>query len=391
LLDLLDGVHDRRARPQIPTARAMRSAMVMILARLGSLNATEQTRRSSFWRPWLNGNLPSADTLGRVAAKTEVDALRDILHHFYGRLKRNKSLWPPSHGLMVAVVDGHESHASYLRHCDGCLQRTIHTPQGDRVQYYHRAVTLLLVGDELSMLLDAEPLRPGEDEVAAATRLFDRVVDRYPRAFDVVLGDGLYAQAPFFNHVKSRGKEVLAVLKDEQRDLLQDARSLWRQIEPIVIQHAGRQCQVWDTEGFKTWPQCEYPIRVVRSLETDRVRRQLDKQIEETTCEWVWVTTLSSLQAGSEATVGIGHSRWQIENQGFNELSTRWHGDHVYKHDANAMLVFWLLTMLACDLFAAFYHRNLKPAVQSAYDSLQIVRMMLVELYQGLPIRRRGP
>jgi len=86
------------------------------------------------------------------------------------------------------------------------------------------------------MLLDAEPIRPGEDEVAAAIRLFDRVVDRYPRAFDVVLGDSLYAQAPFFNHVKSRGKDVLAVLKNEQRDLFQDAQSLWTQIEPQVIQ-----------------------------------------------------------------------------------------------------------------------------------------------------------
>ena len=26
-------------------------------------------------------------------------------------------------------------------------------------------------------------------------------------------------------------------------------------------------------------------------------------------------------------------ARWAIENEGFNELVTRWHGDHVYKHD----------------------------------------------------------
>jgi hypothetical protein len=36
-------------------------------------------------------------------------------------------------------------------------------------------------------------------------------VAAYPRAFDVVAGDGLYARANFFNHVKESGKEALAV------------------------------------------------------------------------------------------------------------------------------------------------------------------------------------
>jgi hypothetical protein len=292
---------------------------------------------------------------------------------------------------MVAILDGHESHATYLRHCAGCLQRTIHTARGDRIQYYHRAVTLLLAGSELSMLLDAEPIRPGEDEVAAAIRLFDRVVDRYPRAFDVVLGDSLYAQAPFFNHVKSRGKDVLAVLKDEQRDLLQDARSLCTQIKPQVMQVYHRRCCVWDIEELKTWPQCHYPVRVVRSDETGQVIRQLTKQMEKTGSDWMWVTTLSQWQAPTEAAVRIGHSRWLVENQGFNELVTRWHANHVYRHEANAILVFWLLTMLACNLFAAFYQRNLKPAVQWGFDTLQIAHMMLADLYRGIPLCRRGP
>lgn len=35
-------------------------------------------------------------------------------------------------------VDGHEINASFKRHCPGCLERTIHTKRGDRIQYYHR-------------------------------------------------------------------------------------------------------------------------------------------------------------------------------------------------------------------------------------------------------------
>jgi len=123
------------------------------------------------------------------------------------------------------------------------------------------------------MLLDAEPIRTGEDEIAAALRLFDRLVDLYPRAFDVVAGDGLYARSDFFNHVRSGGKHALAVLKDEQRDLLQDARGLCEHTEPLTkkTDRVSRQC--WDFEGLTTWPQCRHPVRVVRSLETRQVRR----------------------------------------------------------------------------------------------------------------------
>ena len=41
---------------------------------------------------------------------------------------------------LAAVVDGHERHASFKRHCRGCLERTIHSKRGDRIQYYHRVV-----------------------------------------------------------------------------------------------------------------------------------------------------------------------------------------------------------------------------------------------------------
>lgn len=389
--DLLDGVIDTRKRPRIATRVVMRAVLVMMLARQGSLNALEQTRKSSVWWRWLGGKLPSADTVGRVCNLADVQTIREVNYQVYTQLKRAKALAPPAHGLMLAVLDGHESHASYRRCCKGCLQRTIHTKNGDRVQYYHRAVTLQLVADGPTPLLDAEPIRPGEDEIAAALRLFDRLVDRHPRAFDVVAGDGLYARSDFFNHVRSRGKHVLAVLKDEQRDLLQDARSLCEHTEP-VMKHTGRGSRrCWDFEGFTTWPQCRYPVRVVRSLETSQVRRQLDDELAEEVSDWFWVTTLPQPMAPTGTVVRLGHDRWTIENQGFNETSNRWHGDHVYKHKANAMLVFWLLTMLAYNLFAVFYRRNLKPAVRKAYDTLQIAKMISAELYAGLLNRVRAP
>lgn len=61
----------------------------------------------------------------------------------------------------------------------------------------------------------------------------------------------------------------------------------------------------------------------------------------------------------------------------------QWHADHVYKHDPVAMLAFWLLTMLAMNLFRAFYLRNLKPQRRRQSSTLHIARRLAAEPYRG--------
>jgi hypothetical protein len=360
----------------------------MFLGRLGSLHALEQARPSSFWRRWLNGQVPSADTIGRVCSLVEPADVRAVQHRVYTRLKRGKALEPPDHGLMMAVIDGHESTASFRRCCDGCLQRVVHAKDGDRIQYYHRFVALRLVGESLSAMLDAEPIGPGEDELAAARRLLQRVLQTYPRAFDVVAGDGLYANTDWFRFILSQGKHALAVLKANRPNLLDDARTLFACLPGVEDSRGSARRRCWDSDRFTSWPELAEQVRVVRSLETRTVQRQRDGRAESQTSDWYWVTTLPKLYADTSAVVSMGHDRWTVENQGFNELVNRWHADHVYKHHPNAMLIFLLLAMLCLNVFMAFYRRNLKPAARKAAGMLHIARLIAAELYAGTV---RGP
>ena len=363
----------------------------MILARLGSLNALEQTQSSQFWPTWIGGQPPSADSMGRIAAALNHDDLRVVNHQIYTRLKRNKALTPPWHSLVVLVLDGHESHCTYRRKCSSCLQRVIKTARGERIQYYHRNVTAQLLTANLNLLIDAEPQRPGEDEIATALRLLERIFATYPRAFDVVAGDALYADSRFFNFVSSRGKYPLSVLKDDRRDLLRDARSLFEMMEPTAFTMRQTLVTCWDSDGFTSWPQVDIPVRVVRSLEKTTVKRQLDKKPEERVSEWIWVTTLPPAIAYTKAVVEIGHSRWSIENQGFNETSTRWHADHVYKHDGGAILAFWLICMIAVNIFQAFFLRDIKPARRARVSMLYVSRLIMGELHDERPAPDRHP
>jgi hypothetical protein len=418
LVGHLGKMRDSRQDPEIPTNVAVQSILAMLLTRVGSFNALDQTRPSRWWKKFLvpkrrprslspmavaepaaspphqfrREGLPSADTLGEVCARLEAQPIRTAIHDQYTLLKRGKALNPPAHGLMVLVLDGHENHATCRRCCGvNCLQRELKTKQGKVIQYYHRFVQATLVAAKFRFQLDTEPIRAGEGEVEAALRLFDRVVKAYPRAFDVVIGDALYGQAPFFNHVYAAGKHVLAVLKDENRDLLQDARALWAGQTPKTQENQRVQYEMWDIEGFTTWPQCQPPVRVVRSVETKQVKRQLTKTVETLTSEWIWVTTLPASLAPTPAAVQIGHSRWDIENHTFNETANRWHGNHVYKHNGQAMLVLNLLLCLVLNVFNAFYQRNLKPALRAACNTLEIARRILAGLYQELELQPRAP
>jgi len=389
-------VGDDRPCPRIPTAVLLKCGVGLFWARLGSLNALETVAKASLWRKWLGRSPASADTMGRVYAGIEADELRAGIHHIYAQLKRNKAL-PDIGGLGVAVVDGHESHASYRRHCSGCLRRTVTTQQGERIQYYHRQVTLMLLPGArpglkpIRLLLDGELQRPGEGEVATALRLLKRVLLAYPRAFDLVLADALYATAPFFNFLLARRKHALVVLKDDRRSIYQDVAGLLRLVAPRQGRYRRRDCLWWDFEDLASWPEVRTPLRVIRSVETYSVRRQLDRQLTQETSEWIWVTTLSGAQASTERAVGLGHQRWDIENHGFNELVQAWHADHVYKHHANAIDTFLLTAFLAYNIFHAFLTLNLKPQIRRGKTEVYWACCITAELYAEPGGPRRGP
>jgi hypothetical protein len=319
----------------------------------------------------------------------DAKGLRKGLHQVYTCLKRNKAL-PALEGWEVAVLDGHETHSSYRRHCSGCLERTVRTSAGERLQYYHRHVTVLLLTEKLRLLLDLEAQRPGEDEVTAALRLLERVVQTYPRAFKVVLADALYAEARFVNFLLSQRKHVLIVLKDERRDLYRDATALFGLHPPQAGHYRNRRCWWSDVQDLHTWPQVLAPLRVVRSQETYFVRRQLTGNLEQEQTEWMWVTTLTQSQLSTEGVVRLGHARWDIENYGFNELVNAWHADHVYKHDARAMENFTLVAFLAYNLFHAFLTLNLKPQLRRTRTEAFWACAIAAEIYQDAVNSRAG-
>lgn len=356
-------------------------------ARLGSLNAFEGCRQGAWLRKWIGGDAPSADTVGRVLETVGLDVLRQMLANVYERLRRNKSLRPFPGGMFLLVLDGHEGRHSRRRKWDGCLSRTLETTAGPRTEFFPRYVAAQLVGDGCSLLLDIEMQRADEGEIAAAERLFARVLARFPRAFDIVLGDALYANGSFWRLARDAGKHVLTVLKQEARDLLKDARGLFL-LQPDPTSQPFRQgtAKYWDATDLRSWPQAGENVRVVRSEETTTIHRQLDDLDHTETTEWIWVTSLPQAQADAAAVARLGHERWRIENNAFNELVNGWSADHLFRCAAHAIEGFLLLTCIALNVFQAFWRLNVKPALRARQTAAAVAGIIRGEALGGAPI-----
>ena len=220
-----------------------------------------------------------------------------------------------------------------------------------------------MIGFDIAVPLDVEMLRPGEGEIIAAKRLLERVLVDYGRFFDAVVGDALYFEAPFFNFCIEHGKHVVAVIKGDQRALLQDAQGVFSQMKPGLWEEPRRLTEFWDEGDFTSAEGVKAPLRVLHAHETVTRRRRIAKEwledIEEH--DWWWATTLSLSQLPSRKLWKAGHHRWDVENDVFNTLSTHWALDHCFKHEPTAITNFVLTLFIAFVLLQSFYLRNLKP------------------------------
>lgn len=265
--------------------------------------------------------------------------------------------------------------------CPLCSQRLVAVGQEKVIECYHRGVVAHLIGHDIPVVLDVEMLQPGEGELAAARRLLERLLVRYGRFFDAVLGDALYLESQVFNLCLAHRKHVLAVLKGNNQSLLEDASALMRGRAHLVRQEGSRLISYWDEEGF-SHGSIEAPLRVLRTeeLSARRTRRAGEWVREEQTSTWMWATTIPQARMPSALLCHIGHQRWQIENRIFNALSRDWGLDHCFHHHPSAMVNFILALFIAHTLVQCFHCLNMKEELRRRYTATAVA----AELLRGL-------
>ena len=385
-----------RPYPTIPTRCLLLSLLLGGVIRTGSyLNLAKQTKRRR-WQHLIHWpKRISDDALAYVSERFYLGDLRQGLAEAAQTLKANKALASCKiNGLLFLSLDANEHFASRSRCCPCCCQREIEETdaQGQKqtvIEYYHRYVFAQLNGPKLNVLLDLEPIRPGEAEAQAALRLLGRLRRVYGvRFFDAVTIDSWYVQGPFLQAVEKLGWAWVVVLKQERLEVFQEARALSAGRPPTCEFHDGardRQVKLWEVNDLDFSESYGGKVRVVRA-EEHWVERKIvgGKRISQPqTSHWWWMASAGLQGYPCQVVYAGGHRRWGIENKAFNELTQCYHLEHCYHHEPTAMLAQMLILMLGFVLFSAYALLHSQP--------VRLGQVTLKELAQDLNLALEEP
>lgn len=196
-------------------------------------------------------------------------------------------------------------------------------PDHTLVGYHHAFSMISVVGTGLPLPFDLEPYVASECEYVASQRLLTRAVtDLGPRFADYVVGDDEYATATWLHLAGDLGLWVIARLKGNLPELYAAAQQRFADVSPTLTSHVGRDhIELRDADDFEPWETWRWT--------TVRVPRYRQHKPDGSIVEAYWLTDFPTRLVGSAALYRLARSRWEIENQGFNEAKTYHAMEHI--------------------------------------------------------------
>jgi hypothetical protein len=307
--------------------------------------------------------VPSDTQMREILDGVEPEPLRALLPQLWEKVRR--AGWggrfttalpsgPHQGTYYIVALDGSGYFHSTQVQCPHCLRQP---DSKGRIHYSHLVVgaTLVRAGSHQVLPLDAEEVRnataesqPQDCELTASKRLIVRLRREHPQMALIVIGDDLYAHAPFVEQLQQLRLHYVLVAKPTSHPTLMAA------VAAADAQGLSHQGQWQEGSGAR---QRRYTYRLVQQMPL-----ALESAVRVTYVEvWEhsaggqlhyhnsWVTDLEVNPANVAVVVTIGRTRWKIENEQFNVHKN--HGyelTHNYGHGQQTLsMVFYLLNLLA--------------------------------------------
>jgi hypothetical protein len=361
---------DGRSQGRIPAAALLWALLMGTLLRRAAFVGIEALVRSRARRALNVSQRFGDDALAYFTERLDLAVTRRAAVTAVRRAKRHKAF--DDCRFIGLALDGTRAGRSREKVCDLC--RPYRNKKREILGYHHKLVMISVVGTGLTLPLDVEPYGPGDSEYNAGRRLLRRTVGNVgPRFADYVVVDGEFATAPFLHEAGDLGFNVVAGLKDNLPELRAAAQKRFRQQPPHqVFAHGPDRVEIWDADDFDPWETLRW--------ETVRVVFYRQHKPDGTVVEAYWLTDFPRRRVSSRAIFLMAKSRWEIENQGFNDAKNRYGFKHICHHERHSLLVVWLLTCLALTverLYRVRYlHRGSHP-VRAAIDLLLLFQLSL--------------
>ena len=361
---------DGRPQPQIHAQALLWSLLIGQLLRSCNVLAVERLVRSSARRALAVSRSYGDDTLANYTERLDPGAMRDALAQVLRQAKRNKAF--ESSGGIGLAVDGSTVGRCARSACSLCRPHR----NGDReiTGYRHHVVLTSVVGTGLVLPCDVEPYGPGDSEYAAGQRGLRRAVERLGARFAAyVVVDGEFATAPFLHAAGDLGLPVLARLKANLPELWAAAQKRFvGQAPKLTFRHGADRVQLWDAEDFDPWEGLRW--------ETVRVLFYRQQKPDGEVIEAFWLSDAPSQEVSTRVLFHRAKSRWEIENQGFNDAKNRYGLGHMCHHHPNSLLIVWLLTCLALTIERLYRLRYLHRGTHPLRSAVELVHVLWLSL-----------
>jgi hypothetical protein len=366
---------DGRPQPQIPAPLLLWALLIGQVLRQYSFHGLEALAHSPARKNLSLSASFSDDTLGYFTERLDPAPTRQALSSIVRLAKRNKA-FENGHRIGLAI-DG--TGAGWRSHVGCSLCRPQHNAEGQILGYQHSLVMVSVVGTGLPLPLDVEAYGPDDSEYAAGQRLLRRVIGNLGKRFAAyVVVDGKFATAPFLHTAGDLGLAVVARLKDNLPELLAAAQKRFPSGTPnAVFQHRQDRVEIWEAEDFDPWETLRW--------ETVRVFFYRQHKPDGTVVQAYWLTNFLSSRVGVRALFEMAKSRWEIENQGFNEAKSRHGLEHICHHHANSLLIRWLLTILSLTIERLYRLRYLHRGKHPQHSSAELLLIFWLNLFRRRP------
>jgi hypothetical protein len=317
-----------------------------------------QTGRSNLERVFRVAAIPSDTQMREILDGVPPEPLRRVLPQTFEQMRRVG--WTVRFVTEVAgekyypiVLDGSEYFHSTQIHCPSCLHQR---QTNGETHYSHLVVsaTVTRAGSHAILPLDVEEVsnreaqEPQDCELTAAKRLVTRLRAEHRQLAMCMVGDDLYGHEPLIAELQRLRLRFVLVAKPSSH------AALFAQVEER--EQRGECVQGTWTEG--TGPRRRtFVYRTATDLpltQSGAVRVNFLEVWEHRPDGTVgyhnsWVTDFAVTLATVGPIVGIGRSRWKIENEQFNvQKNQGYELEHNYGHGQQTLsLVFYLLNLLA--------------------------------------------
>lgn len=324
-----------------------------------------------------NEHIPKMHVFREGITELEIKNLEEINKRIIRKSKENKKYRKGSiDGLVVVGIDGVETFGSYKKDWNNSykvmkkVQAYRNGKKEEIKKEYHKQINIFakIVGKRPGIILGYEKVtskgKKGKQEYEpdVAIKLIKRLKKIYGRGIDVIVGDAIYLEEKFIKEVQEEGYEAVIRLKDNRKTVITEAEGLFKLQEGKEYKYKNKIIKSWsEIIEYKS-----IKIKVVKFKE----KYQKGKEEKE---DVIYVVS-TDLGMKDKTINKIIHERWDIENEGFNELKNQCQMKHCYMANEKAIDVILQMIMMSYNLWELYIYGHLHN-----FKGLKITKIGYIE------------